>query len=275
VDQKIEKAIEYISRFQGAVVALSAGVDSSLVAALARKSLGNKAIAATALSESLPPGELEVARKTAAQLGMKHYIVHTNELENPAYVRNSGDRCYHCKATTYRELRTLANKHRFSSILDGTHVDDLDDDRPGLNAAREMDVKSPLLYAGFSKDDVRQAAKIFGLEIWDKPAMPCLSSRIVHGQEVTSDKLSMIGQAELFIKNLTGVKVLRVRYDRDEARIEVLPEERKLLLDENIFDRIDKHLRELGFSRVTLDLHGYREKKKVRVIPEISLPMLS
>lgn len=273
IDYKIQKAVDYIAQFDGAVIALSAGVDSSLVALLARKSLGDHTVAATALSESLPPGELDVAKKTAEQIGIRHVIVRTYELENPDYVRNGADRCYFCKETTYRELRLLANSQGFSSILDGTHVDDLEDDRPGMKAAKEAGVKSPLLYAGFTKQDVREAAKIFGLEVWDKPAMPCLSSRIVHGEEVTSEKLSAIGEAESFIKNLTKVRNLRVRHDGSEARIEVPPEERKAFFDEKVLDQIDEYLRKLGFSKVALDLRGYVKKKGQRDTSSISLPM--
>ncbi len=273
IDYKIQKAVDYIAQFDGAVIALSAGVDSSLVALLARKSLGDHAVAATALSESLPPGELDVARKTAELIGIRHVIVRTDELQNPDYVRNGVDRCYFCKETTYRELRLLANSEGLSSILDGTHVDDLEDDRPGMRAAQEAGVKSPLLYAGFTKQDVREAAKIFGLEVWDKPAMPCLSSRIEHGEPVTSEKLSAIGHAESFIKNLTKVRNLRVRFDGSEARIEVPPEERKAFFDERVLDQIDEHLRKLGFPRVVLDLRGYVKKRGLSDTAEISLPM--
>jgi uncharacterized protein len=273
VDHKIEKAIDYITQFNSAVVALSAGVDSSLVAQLARKSLGERTIAATALSESLPPGELGIAKRTADQIGIKHVIVETDELSNPDYVRNGADRCYLCKETMYRELRFIAEKEGFETILDGTHVDDLGDDRPGLRAAQEAGVKSPLLFAGFSKEDVREAAKMFGLGVWDKPAMPCLSSRITHGQEVTIDKLHAVGQAEAFIKGLVNVRNLRVRSDRGEARIEVSPEDRQLFFDEDLLDRIDEALRKLGFSRVVLDLRGYATKQQKTNIPEIALPM--
>ena len=275
LDAKIEKTIDLIRQFKGVVVALSAGVDSSLVAKLAHKALGDRAVAATAVSESLPPGELEVAKKTAAEIGIKHVIVRTDELQNPNYAANPADRCYYCKDTLYRELRALAEDLGLEAILDGTQMDDLGDDRPGRRAAREAGVKSPLLEAGFSKNDVREAARSLGLSVWDKPAMPCLSTRIPHGQNVTEEKLWAIGQAELFIKQLTGVRDLRVRHNGVLARIEVTPEERHLFFDADIMDQIDAKLRSLGFTAVTLDLRGYRKPRAESPSGGIVLPVLN
>lgn len=262
LDLKTEKALSFLSKLRGTVVALSAGVDSSLVAFLAYRALQEKAIAATGVSESLPPGELEEAKKTAEHIGIEHVIVPTNELRLADYASNPVDRCYYCKNTLYRELRILADRLHLEAIVDGTHADDLEDDRPGLRAAREAGVKSPLLEAGFVKQDVRDAARLFGLPVWDKPAMPCLSSRVVHGEKITEEKLAAIGQAELFIKSLTGVRNLRVRYRQSQARIEVPPPERRVFFDENVMDRIDRELRRLGFSEVTLDLRGYVSKQQ-------------
>src|SRR5260370_109539 len=158
---------------------------------------------------------------------------------------------------------------------DGTQVDDLGDDRPGFRAAQEAGVKSPLLLASFSKAEVRETARVLGLAVWDKPAMPCLSSRINHGEEVTTDKLGMIGQAELYIKELTGVRNLRVRYSNSAARIEVAPEERKLFFDETVIDQVDRTLKGLGFMTVTLDLKGYSRKERTRLGDVLLLPMAS
>lgn len=275
LQQKFDAAVSQIRLSKGAVVALSAGVDSSLVALLAYKALGDRTVAVTGVSESLPPHELEVARETAKQIGIKHLVVRTEELHNPEYTSNRADRCYHCKDTLYRELRTLANGLGLEEILDGTQVDDLGDDRPGFRAAEEAGVKSPLLMASFSKAEVRETARILGLSVWDKPAMPCLSSRITHGEEVTADKLGMIGQAELYIKELTGVRNLRVRYSNSAARIEVAPEERKLFFDETVMDQVDRTLKELGFLTVTLDLKGYSRKERTPVADPLLLPMAS
>ena len=271
--QKFDAAISQIQQNRGAVVALSAGVDSSLVALLAHKALGDYAIAVTGVSESLPPHELEVAKKTAKAIGIRHMVVQTDELLNPQYASNQADRCYYCKDTLYRELRTVADGLGLAAILDGTQIDDLGDDRPGFRAAQEAGVTSPLLMASFSKVDVRETARILGLSVWDKPAMPCLSSRIAHGEEVTTDKLGMVGQAELYIKELTGVRNLRVRYSNSSARIEVAPEERKLFFDEAVMDQVDRALKQLGFMSVTLDMKGYSRKERTRVADPFILPM--
>jgi uncharacterized protein len=272
---KFDAAISQIRLSEGAVVALSAGVDSSLVALLAYKALGDRAVAITGVSESLPPHELEIAKETAKTIGIKHLVVQTDELQNPEYTSNRADRCYHCKDTLYRELRILADSLGLEAILDGTQVDDLSDDRPGFRAAQEAGVKSPLLIASFSKQDVRETARVLGLSVWDKPAMPCLSSRITHGEEVTTDKLGMIGRAELCIKELTGVRNLRVRYSNSSARIEVAPEERKLFFDEAVMDQVDRALKLLGFMTVTLDLKGYRRKERMPSADPSLLPMAS
>jgi uncharacterized protein len=275
LQHKLDAAVSQIRLSKGAVVALSAGVDSSLVALLAHKALGDHAVAVTGISESLPPHELEVAKETAKEIGIKHLVVQTDELQNPEYASNRADRCYYCKNTLYRELRTLADGLGLEEILDGTQVDDLGDDRPGFRAAQEAGVKSPLLMASFSKADVRETARVLGLSVWDKPAMPCLSSRITHGEEVTMDKLGMIGQAELYIKELTGVRNLRVRYSNASARIEVAPEERKLFFDETVIDQVDRTLKGLGFMTVTLDLKGYSRKERTPVADPLLLPMAS
>ena len=275
LQQKFDAAVSQIRLSKGAVVALSAGVDSSLVALLAHKALGDHAVAVTGISESLPPHELEVAKETAKEIGIKHLVVQTDEIQNPEYASNRADRCYYCKDTLYRELRTLANGLGLEEILDGTQVDDLGDDRPGFRAAQEAGVKSPLLMASFSKADVRETARVLGLSVWDKPAMPCLSSRITHGEEVTMDKLGMIGQAELYIKELTGVRNLRVRYSNASARIEVAPEERKVFFNEAVMDQVHRALKQLGFMTVTLDLKGYSRRESTPVADRLLLPMAS
>jgi uncharacterized protein len=192
-------------------------------------------------------------------------------LQNPNYYTNPENRCYFCKETLYTELRNLANNLGLEAVLDGTQMDDLGDDRPGLKAAREAGVISPLLNASFSKADVRDAARYLGLGVWDKPAMPCLSSRIVHGEEINAGKLQMIAQAELYIKRLTGARNLRVRFHDTLARIEVPPEERRRFFDEQVMDQIDHELRRLGFANVSLDMRGY--SKKASTLNTLTLPM--
>jgi len=262
-----------IRRLGGAVVALSAGVDSSLVALLAHKALGDRAVAVTGVSQSLPLEELEIAKQTADAIGIRHLTLHTSELENPDYSSNPSNRCYYCKQTLYSELRTLADGYHYQSILDGTQVDDLGDDRPGLKAAREAGVVSPLLEASFSKSEVREAARLLGLEVWDKPAMPCLSSRLAHGERITDERLGMVGQAESYIKSLTGIRDLRVRYRDSSARIEVAPEDRTVFFDKKMMDLVDRELRRLGFSNVALDLRGYVRGGKPPVGDGLVLPL--
>ena len=271
LQSKIEQAIRYIRRVNGAVVALSAGVDSSLVAILAKKALGQQALAVTGVSESLASTELEIAVKTAREIGIEHITVETDELRNPSYVSNAGDRCYHCKQTLYHELRKIADTYGYEAIMDGTQKDDLGDHRPGLIAAREQGVLSPLLYSGFSKNDVREAARSLGLAIWDKPAMPCLSSRVPEGQTVTAQKLEMIDRAESYIRSVFPVRDLRVRNHLGTARIEVAPDERHLFFEEELMSRIDRELRKIGFSSVTLDLKGYSKSKQSEA--EVILPL--
>ena len=273
LEKKIATAIAIIRQKTGAVVALSAGVDSSLVALLAHKALGDLAVAVTGVSESLPPEELKVAVETARTVGIQHQIVKTGEVEKPSYYSNPENRCYFCKETLYSALRTMADGLGFEAILDGTQIDDLADDRPGLDAAREAGVVSPLLIASFSKSEVREAARMLGLSVWDKPAMPCLSSRIAHGQQITVEKLRMVGQAELFIKQLTGVRNLRVRLTDLQARVEVSPSDRRVFFHDTVMDQIDRELRQLGFSRVSLDLRGYSRKESRIPDNPMVLPM--
>ena len=249
---QIEKAIHIIRQFDGAVVALSAGVDSSLVAALACKALGDRVVAVTAVSESLAPGEIEIAEKTARHIGIRHIVVATDEVHNASYAANPSNRCYYCKDTLYRELRRQADRFEFEAILDGTQINDLLDTRPGLLAAKEAGVRSPLAEAGFSKKDVRETARLFGLEVWDKPAMPCLSSRIPHGEEITVEKLSEVGQAESAVKRLSGARDIRVRHHGEVAAIEVSQEELPLFHRNGVMNRVKKELELIGFTSITV-----------------------
>ena len=252
LQEKINYAIKIIATFNGAIVALSAGVDSSLVALLARKALKDRALAATAVSESLAPGELEIAKKTAIQIGIGHIEISTDEVHNATYLANPTNRFYYCKNTLYTNLRQEANSLGLEAIIDGTQVDDLGDTRPGLLAAREAGVRSPLAEAGFSKKDVREAARMFGLEIWDKPAMPCLSSRIPHGVEITVEKLNQVGEAEAMIKRLTGAKDIRVRHHGKIAAVEVSMEEMPLFHLNMLLKEVKRELKRMGFTTMTL-----------------------
>jgi uncharacterized protein len=267
---KIEKAVEIINQFNGAVVALSAGVDSSLVAALARQALGNRVIAVTAVSESLAPGEIEIAKRTAGHIGIRHLVVTTDEVHNVSYTANPSNRCYYCKDTLYRELRRQADNLGFEAILDGTQLDDMGDTRPGLLAAEEAGVRSPLAEAGFSKKDVRETAQLFGLKVWDKPAMPCLSSRIPHGEEITVAKLSQVGEAESLVKRLSGARDIRVRHHGEVAAIEVSQEELPLFHRDDLMEQVEKDLRLIGFTSVTLGPRKTASRQATAVVGQNS-----
>jgi pyridinium-3,5-biscarboxylic acid mononucleotide sulfurtransferase len=261
LESKIRKAVHLISQFDGAVVALSAGVDSSLVAALAHKALGDRVVAVTAISESLAPGEIEIAQNTARHIGIRHVTVTTDEVHNASYKANPSNRCYYCKDTLYRALRREADNSGFEAILDGTQLDDIGDIRPGLLAAKEAGVRSPLAQAGFSKSDVRESARLLGLEVWDKPAMPCLSSRIPHGEEITVPKLVQVGEAESIVRRRSGARDIRVRHHGAVAAIEAVPQELQLFHKEGLMKQIEEELRLIGFTKVTLGPRKYPSKK--------------
>jgi uncharacterized protein len=240
------------------LVAYSGGIDSTLVMKTAHDALGPKALAVTAVSPTFPSLELEQARTVAAQVGAGHRIVETDQLLVPAFVENDGARCYHCKTDLSQGLAQLREELALGCIVDGTNQDDLGDDRPGLVAAREWGVRSPLVEARLSKEEVRLLAKALGLSNWDKPAAACLSSRIQRGTPVTIEKLARVERAEAFLLEQGFVQV-RVR-DRDgAARVEVERESVPRLLEPAMQRTVTERLRRFGFAAVTLDPAGYRQ----------------
>ncbi len=241
----------------GAVVAFSGGTDSALVAAMAARTLGERALAVTAVSPSLPPGELGEARRVARHVGIRHLAVRTHETERDAYLANGVDRCYHCKTELYEVLWEVASDQDLPHVLSGANVDDLGDYRPGLRAAAERSVRHPLVEAGFGKAEVREAARALGLPTWDKPASACLSSRIAFGVRITVDELRKVGKAERLLKDL-GFREVRVRVHDDLARVEVEAEEVHRLTDPDVRGRIVAALKDLGYRYVTVDLEGFR-----------------
>lgn len=257
VSIKLDELHRGLAGTGGAVVAYSGGTDSTLVAAVAARVLGDRAVAVTAVSPSLPPGELEEARRVADQIGVRHRAVRTREVENPEYLANGTDRCYHCKSELYDVLRVVAASERLPVVVSGANLDDLGDFRPGLSAAAERGVRHPLVEAGFTKEDVREAARELGIPIWDKPSSACLSSRIAFGVTISVDMLSKVGRAERLLKDL-GFRQCRVRVHGDVARIEVEPADLPRLAEPGVRERVTKALRELGYRYVTLDLEGFR-----------------
>jgi uncharacterized protein len=265
---------EVIRGYESAITAFSAGVDSTLVAIVAQQELGEKAVAATAVSASLAPAELDDAVHLASTLGLSHRLVYTREVEDPRYASNPVDRCYFCKTHLYTELETLLQETSFGFILNGLNVDDLGDWRPGARAAAERQdhVRSPLHEAGMGKQHIREAAKQLGLPNWDKPALACLSSRVPYGQNVTAEKLARIAQAEQILRAL-GFRQLRVRHFADRARVEIAPDELGRVSAEGLAERIHADLLALGFPAVEIDPRGYRSGRlNEGVVP---LPVIS
>jgi len=240
------------------LVAFSGGADSALLLKAAHDVLGDQAVAAIAVSPSLAADELASARAVAASIGAVLHQVETAEMLNAAYRRNDADRCYHCKDELFVVLQPLADRLGLAHIVYGVNADDLlSDDRPGQRAALEWGVVGPLATAGLHKDEVRALSRRLGLATWNKPAMACLASRIPHGQAVTTEALSMVEEAERFIRSF-GVRDLRVRSHEQTARIEVDVESLPLLVDPVVRARITARLHDLGYHYVTLDLDGFR-----------------
>lgn len=245
---------EIVAGYGRAVVAFSGGVDSALVAAVAAEQLGDDALAVTAQSPSLPGAELEAARGLATAIGIRHRVVRTDELARPGYVANAGDRCYHCKSELYGHLTPIAAESG-AVICNGTNRDDLGDYRPGLRAAAEGGVRSPLVEAGCGKADVRALARGLGLPVWDKPAAACLASRVPVGMPVSAPLLGEIEAAEAVLRGL-GLRQVRVRHHGEIARIETDADGMAIVARER--ETVERRLRGLGFRFVTLDLGGYR-----------------
>jgi len=239
-------------------VAYSGGVDSAVVAKAAHEALGENAIAVTGVSDSLAAGELEQAEEIARLIGIRHRVIRTDEFEQPAYLRNAPDRCYHCKTELYTQLGRQLPELGVKVILNGANADDLGDYRPGMTAATEHAVRSPLAECGITKAEVRQLAAEWNLPVWDKPASPCLSSRVAYGEEVTPERLAMIDGAEQFLRG-RGLSICRVRYHKgDLARIEVPAEELTALCELEARHELTAEFRRLGFKFVTIDLEGFR-----------------
>jgi pyridinium-3,5-biscarboxylic acid mononucleotide sulfurtransferase len=243
------------------LVALSGGVDSALVTLAARQALGkDKVLAITANYQTLANEELETAKKVAKEIDVTHLLLEYNELDNPNFTKNDDLRCFHCRNELAINLLKVAKEKRITLIVDGTNLDDLDDDRPGMVALHSRGIKSPLLEIGLDKREVRHFAKINNLSVHDKPSNSCLASRVPHGTEINSVKLRRIERCEIIIKKLTDVKQVRVRDHDTIARIEVEKSEIIKFYNLDKIDRIVFEIKELGFKHVTLDLEGYGKK---------------
>ncbi|MEM2108236.1 MAG: ATP-dependent sacrificial sulfur transferase LarE [Candidatus Bathyarchaeia archaeon] len=243
----------------GVVIAFSGGLDSSTLAAVSHSVLGDKAVAVTAKSPTYPTEELEDARKVAEEVGIKLYIIETNELANENFSRNPENRCYYCKKELLEELRQMAEKLGFKAVFEGTNFSDLTEHRPGFKAVKEAEnVYSPWVDTQFTKEDIRALAEEMGLSTHNKPPLACLASRIPYHERITAERLERIEKAERSVKRITGVQQLRVRDHNGLARIEVGKDERKTFCDIAVMDKIASELKSMGFKYVALDLEGYK-----------------
>jgi uncharacterized protein len=240
-----------------AVVAFSGGVDSTYVAAAAFDALGGRALAVTGVSPSIPRSEVEEARQLAAQIGIAHREIETREMDRAGYVENSPDRCFYCKDELYALLGEMTRIEGYEHVVDGCNLDDTGDHRPGRRAAAEHGVRSPLIEAGLTKDEIRRLSKERGLPTWDKPAMACLSSRIPYGTPVTVEVLDQVEEAEAFLRSL-GLRQLRVRHHGQVARIELDESGMAVLMNGGRRSAVVERFKQLGFLYVTLDLAGFR-----------------
>jgi len=264
---KRDRLLGILAEFPSVAVAFSGGVDSTVVAQAAFLVLGDRAVAITADSPSVPRQELAEARRLAAQIGIRHEIVATAEFENPAYLRNDGSRCYYCKSELYSTMTALLPRLGVAAIVSGANLDDRGDYRPGLTAAAEHAVRHPLQEAGFTKADVRAVAKSWGIPIWDKPASPCLSSRLAPGLAVTPERTQRIEAAEAWLHR-QGIRECRVRHhEGDLARIELPLAELPRLTSEPLRSELTRSFLSLGFKFITLDLNGFRSGSLNELVP--------
>lgn len=257
LELKFKTLKQILSKIDNALIAFSGGVDSSLLLKLASLALGDRVLAVIATSATYPAKELKHAKQFAKSLGVRVKIIHSQELNNPKYIANPPNRCYHCKSELFKRLRKIAQREKIKYLFDGSNLDDKNDFRPGAKAKKEFKVRSPLAEALFTKQDIRILSKHLGLQTWDKPPLACLASRIPYGEKIKVSDLRRIDKAEDFIKKL-GFKQVRLRHYKTLARIEVEEHELRRLMSEGLRDKIIDRLKKLGYNYVTVDLEGYR-----------------
>lgn len=268
---KRDRLLDLLQSYGSCAVAFSGGLDSSVLAKAAQLALGDRAVAVTGVSASLAAGELDQCVELARQIGIRHEVLETEELSDQNYQRNDPNRCYYCKTELFTKVEDIARRMNVAVVVDGSNHDDKGEHRPGMRAAEEQEVRSPLAECELRKDEIRALAKHWGLPEWDKPATPCLSSRIAYGEQVTTERLRMIDQAERFLRD-EGFRLLRVRYHRgDHARIEVPVDELPRFVDPDFRQRVIEVLTEAGFKFISLDLKGFRSGSLNQLLPVDSL----
>ena len=270
IEDKLSKLKEIVSKLESVVVAFSGGVDSTLVAKVCYDTLRDNSMAVTARSETYPDFEFKESQKLAREIGIKHLVVDTSELAIEGFANNPPERCYFCKTELFGNLKQIAKEHGFLNVVDGANLDDTQEFRPGLKASKELNVRSPLKEAGLKKEDIRKVSKLLNLPNWNKPAYACLSSRFPYGQSITEEKISMVSEAEKYLRGL-GLIQFRVRHHETIARIEILPEDIHILTNSPAREELTAKFKKIGFTYVTLDLEGYRSGSMNEILSETEL----
>ena len=265
-EQKEERLAEILRELESVVVGFSGGVDSAYLAYMANRVLGKKALCVTAISPSYPEFQKKETARFVEQFDLNHLEIESEELDNPAYRENAPNRCYFCKSELFTKLEALAVARNYHAVIDGTNHDDLGDYRPGRTAAKEHQVRSPLLEAEMTKVNIRELSRKAGLPTWDKPALPCLSSRFPYGTSISAEKLSIVDKGETVLRDF-GFRIFRVRYHEELVRLEFSPEELPKALNVTMAAILAARFKALGFKYVTIDLEGYRSGSLNEVLP--------